>query len=328
MSIFRKDNYVNRQPLEIILNSKRGTQIGTVDGFKFFDLDREISARKDEKILLHLKKAFIPFSFYCISTGQKNVFLDITETNSSGSNTYSIQVPDGNYNISTLLDEIKTLMEAASTFNFVYEITYNDNTSKVSFLIKSGTNIISTKILFSTGTNKDKSLLRVLGFNESDKTFTNSTKATSDFVVDLADGLDSLHIKSNLVGDNILSTPGAINGGELLIIPVDLSPNSILYFDEGNNPFKHLLSSSSFKRIQIRFSDNHDNVVDFNNIPYTLILIVEFIHDPNNILNEENKKLELSKIGNMFEQEKSKKNLYNFMINKSRKKKLNNEFIN
>ena len=29
----------------------------------------------------------------------------------------------------------------------------------------------------------------------------------------------------------------------------------------------------------MRFSDNNDNVVDFNNIPYTIILIVEFIQD-------------------------------------------------
>jgi len=311
--------YIERQSIEIILNSKRGRQIGDKDGYKYFDLDKEITARKDEKILLYLKKAFIPFSFYCISAGQRNTFLDITETSSAGSNTYAVNVPDGNYNISALLSEIKTLMENASTYDFVYEITYDDNTSKVSFLIKSGTNAISSKILFSTGTNKNISLIRVLGFDESDKTFTTTAKATSDYVVDLADGLDSLHIKSNLVGDNIQSTIGAINGGELLIIPVDLSPNSILYFDEGSNPFKHQLSSSSFKRIEIRFSDNHDNIVDFNNIPFTLILIVDFIHDPTDIITAQNRKLELAKKGNMFSREEQRKNLYNYMINKGQK---------
>ena len=317
------DKYVKRQPIEIILNSKRGTKIGDIDGYKFFDLDTEISARKDEKILLHLKKAFIPFSFYCISASQKNNMLDIKETQSTGAtNTYAITIPDGNYNISGLLTKIQSLMDATTTFDYKYNLTYDEYTSKASFGITSGTNLTNSQLLFSTGTNKNKSLVRVLGFNETDKTFDISTKAVSDNVVDLADGLDSLHIKSNLVGDNIQSTSGAINGGELLIIPVDLSPNSILYFNETSNPFKHQLSSSSFKRIIIRFSDNFDNVVDFNNIPFTLILIVEFIPDPNAMITQQNRQLEMNKKNNMLSREDNMMNLYRYMLNKANKKEI------
>lgn len=325
----RKFNYIPRQPIEIILNSPNGTIMGgTKDGHKFFELTKEITARKDEIILLHLKKAFIPFSFYCISLGQKNSKLDITETNSLGStNTYVITVDDGNYNISELLKSIKTKMESASTFDYVYEILYDDNTSKVSFLIKSGTNVSNTKILWNTGANKDLSLLRVLGFSaDSDKTFTNSTTAVSDYVVDLADGLDSLHIKSNLVGDNIVSTAGAKIGGagELLLVPVDLSPNSILYFDDDANPFKHQIPASSIKRIEINFTDNKDNVVDFNNIPYTLILIVEFIFDPNSNLTPQNVR-SLQTNNNIKQVEEKNKQLFNILMNKKEIKK--NEYI-
>jgi len=286
----QKSNYVPRQSIEIILNSKRGTQIGTLDGKKSYELEKEVSARKDEKLLIYLKKGFIPFSFYTISSSQNNHILDIQENNSiGGSNTYAITIPNGNYSITELLRKIKELMEDATTFNYVYSITYDDNTSKVSFLITSGTNVLNTKLLFSSGTNKQDTLCRVLGFKEDeDKTFTNSSSAISDFVVDMADGLDSLRCESNLVGDNIISTEGGVNGGELLIIPVDLSPNSILYFDEGNNPFKHELSMDSFKNVIITFSDNRGNVVDFNNVPYTLILIVEFVFNPNSVITKLN----------------------------------------
>ena len=57
------ENYVRRQPIEIILNSKRGAKFDNLDGHKYFDLDKELVARKEEKILLHLKNAFVPFSF-------------------------------------------------------------------------------------------------------------------------------------------------------------------------------------------------------------------------------------------------------------------------
>lgn len=313
--------YVKRQPIEVVLNSGRGTKIGNLDGYKFFELDKEIVARKDEKILLHLKKAFIPFSFYCISSSQKNNIIDIKETQSDGTNnTYAITVPNGNYAIQSLLDTISDLMESASTFNYKYTITYNQNTSKVKFFIKSGTSVNKTELLWNTGTNKNTSLIRVLGFSDADVEFTNSASVESNNVVDLADGLDSLHCKSNLTGDNIQSVRGAVNGGELLIIPVDLAPNSILYFDEGADPFKHQLAMSSIKRIEIKFTDNNDNIVDFNEIPYSLIMIVEFIQDPSSIINYKNRHLQNGnqRVNDMKMIEQNKINLYRAMLNKKK----------
>jgi len=64
----KKENYTPRLPIEIILNSKNGTSINNQDGNKFYNLISEIVARKDELIIIHLKKAFIPFSFYMLSS--------------------------------------------------------------------------------------------------------------------------------------------------------------------------------------------------------------------------------------------------------------------
>ena len=316
----KRANYIPRNPVEIVLSSKNGLQIGDLDGKKIYELESEIIARKDERMLLHLKKAFIPFSFYTISTSQNNNKLDVKETNSLGStNTYAVSIEDGNYSISKLLTEIKTQMEANSTFSYIYTISYDENTSKVSFLIASGTNISKTELLFSTGTNKSDSLLRVLGFSETDKEFTNSTALKSDFVVDMADGLDSLRCLSNLVGDNIVSTKQGQNGGELLTLPVNLSPYSILYFDEGNNPFKHKIAFSSIKSIEITFSDGRGNVVDFNNIPYTLILICEFQFDPNSAITAINKSLNQAPPRDIIQDEEMRKQMLKMLMNKNNK---------
>ena len=316
----KRANYIPRNPVEIVLSSKNGLQIGDLDGKKIYELESEIIARKDERMLLHLKKAFIPFSFYTISTSQNNNKLDVKETNSLGStNTYAVSIEDGNYSISKLLTEIKTQMEANSTFSYIYTISYDENTSKVSFLIASGTNISKTELLFSTGTNKSDSLLRILGFSETDKEFTNSTALKSDFVVDMADGLDSLRCLSNLVGDNIVSTKQGQNGGELLTLPVNLSPYSILYFDEGNNPFKHKIAFSSIKSIEITFSDGRGNVVDFNNIPYTLILICEFQFDPNSAITAINKIIKQPPPRDIIQDEEMRKQMLKMLMNKNNK---------
>ena len=319
-----KNKYIPRQPIEIILNSKRGTNNAELDGYKYFELDREVVARKNEKILLYLKKAFIPFSFYCLSSSQNNNKLDVKEIQNDDTElSYTVTIPDGNYNISELLTNIKSQMEIASSaggFNYTYTFTYDDATNKVTLRINTGTNIGTTNLLFSSGTNKNKSCAVILGFtSDSDIQFNQSTAGISTNVVDMADGLDSLHLKSNLVGDNIQSTIGAINGGELLIIPVNLLPNSILYFDDGGLPFKHQLVMNSFKRIEVKFTDNNDNTVDFNTIPYTLIIIAEFIEDTSEFFDAFHTGIENKKGKNaLLEEEKKNMNLYNMMVAKQK----------
>ena len=301
-----QNNYIQRLPIEIILNSKQGTNISLLDGHKFYDLESEIVARKDEQILFYLKKCFIPFSFYTLSESQKNNKLDIKETQQNGTtNTYSVTIPSGNYNINELLSEIVNLLESNSTFGFKYSITFNKTTAKVSFLLLSGTNALKTEILFGTGVNKSNSCRRLLGFNETDILFTLSSLSISNNIVDLSDGLDSIHIKSNLVGDNIRSTN---DSGELLLIPVNLSPFSILYFDD-ITPFKHKITQSAIKQIEMRLADSNGNVVDFNGIPYTLICQIEFIYNPNSTLTFQNRNLE------NIETKESRLNIFNNIMN-------------
>tara|TARA_R110000765_G_scaffold89154_1_gene170235 strand:- start:349 stop:1332 length:984 start_codon:yes stop_codon:yes gene_type:complete len=288
-----KDNYIPRLPVEIVLNSKFGTEINDLDGHKFYELESEIVARKDENIIIHLKKAFIPFSFYTLSSNQKNNKLDIIETQTGGTtNTYVITIPDGNYNITELLSTITTLLESETQFNYKYSITFNSINGKVSFLITSGTNALNSTLLFSSGSNVSNSCNRLLGFNNTDITFTTSSSATSQKVIDMADGLDSLHIKSNLVGQNTSGTVGDTGSSELLVIPIDLQPYNILYYDEGAEPFKHKISQSSIKRIEIKITNSRDKIVDFNGLPYTFILLAQFVFNPSSTLTIMNKSID------------------------------------
>jgi len=300
LDLYEKYKYIPRQPIEIILNSKNGTDLNNLDGHKIYLLEQEISSRKDERLLLYLKKAFLPFSFYTLSSSQKNNILDIKETNGGGSDTYSITIPDGNYNITELISTIKSLLESTTQKNFKYTITYNKSTSKVSFKILSGTTPTNATLLFSTGVNSKFSVKNILGFNETDVSFTTSSSTTSQKIVDMADGLDSIRVISNLVGSNIRSTNR--EGGELLLIPVDLEPFSVIYFNEGPAPFKHLINQENIKRIEIKMTDANNNIIDFNQIPYTLILQVEFVFNPADKITENNKQLEkISSLKKMIE---------------------------
>ena len=290
-------NYIQRLPLEIIINSNDGQIFNNLDGHKTFSLTGEINAKSNEILLIYLKKAFIPFSFYCLSSSQKNNILDIKETQQNGTaNVYSITIPDGNYNINELNSEIVNLLESNSTFGFKYSVSFIKTTAKVRFLLLSGTNALKAELLFNSGANSIKSCRRLLGYTATDIEFTLSATAISQNIVDMADGLDSIRIGSSLTGDNIKTTNGET--GELLIVPVDYSPFSILYFD-AISPFKHL----------------NDNIIDFNGIPYTLILEVEFMHNPLGNITNRNVKLDTKESADI------RKNIFNDIMNKMNEEK-------
>lgn len=274
------DIYVQRLPIEIILSSVNGLTIDDIDGNKLYNLQTEVSARNNEFLVIYLKKAFIPFSFYLISADRNNNLLNITEKKTNNdTNSYNITIENGNYNITDLINTIKSKMESASTYNFKYLITFNQITGKISFLLSSGTDFLSTTLNFKS---QNKNVHNIIGFsNIADITFTNSTQAISDKIIDIADGLDGLHIKSNLVGDNIITTQNDSGSGELLIVPIETDAYSIIYYSELGTPFKHKLAQKSIRQIEIKITDSFDNIINFNNLPYTFILHCEFLFNPN-----------------------------------------------
>jgi len=307
------NNYIQRLPVEIVIDSKDGQVFNNLDGHKIYNLTGEINAKSDEILLFYLKKAFIPFSFYCLSASQKNNILDIKETQQNGqANVYSITIPDGNYNINELTSQILNLLESNSTFGYKYSISFNKTTAKVSFLLLSGTNALKAELLFNSGANASSSCHRLLGYTATDIEFTLSSLAISQNIVDMADGLNSIRVSSNLVGDNIKTSSGET--GDLLIIPVDFSPYSILYFDD-LTPFKHKLSTRTIKEIQIKMTDLNDNIIDFNGIPYTLILEVEFLHNPNGTITNKNSSVDTP------EAREVRKNLFNDLMEKMNEEK-------
>ena len=58
LELYEKYDYIPREPIEVVLNSKNGTDLNNLDGHKIYLLEQEISSRKDERLLLFLKKLY------------------------------------------------------------------------------------------------------------------------------------------------------------------------------------------------------------------------------------------------------------------------------
>ena len=273
--------YNQRQDIEVILNSDYGTQPHTHDGHKIWNLETEIVADQNEIMLVSVKKAFIPYSFYSVSSREKNTKLDVKETKTGTTNTYAITMDDGNYQITSLCKKLKNKLIAASAaagYDFVYTCTYDSDTNKITLGLAAGSGIVSTTLLINTGTNAVNSIRRVIGFSDADVTVVAGNTIDSDNVVDCGSGMDGIHLRSNLPVANVLTNYGQL-GNELLIIPVYVPPNFLIYYEESGEPFRHLLSTKTLRTIEFNLTDRLFNTLHFNGIPFTLILIFSFQFD-------------------------------------------------
>lgn len=259
-----------RQPILLQLNSNNGVT-GETDGVNTWNLETSITALQNEMIVIHLRRAIIPFSFFTLSATLKNNMFFLQETDGSSTNLITITIPDGNYNINSLSDYLYDNIIAETTFSSVYNFVHEPNQNFIKISLASGTATSGT-FLFGS---KENTIRRFLGFTEDDIVLAYSGTITSNRVLDMTGGIDGIHVRTNLGTSNCLTDNGRPNE-ELVIVPIDVEPFHLIYYQEQSFPFKSVIPSKTLKSIDISLTDRFNNPINFNNIPYTLFLEVDF----------------------------------------------------
>lgn len=259
-----------RQPILLQLNSSNGVA-GDTDGTQTWNLETSISSLQNELMVVHLRRAIIPFSFFTLSETLNNNMFYLQETDGSSTNLITITVPEGNYNIETLTEYLSDEIKSETTFSSVYTFELQPNQNFIKISLTSGT---ATSGTFQFGT-KSNTIRRFLGFTDNDITVAQSGFITSNRVLDMTGGIDGIHVRTNLKTDNCLTDNGRLNE-ELVIIPINVEPFNIIYYQEESFPFKSVIPGRSIKSIEISLTDRFNNALDFNNIPFTLFLEVDF----------------------------------------------------
>ena len=89
------------------------------------NINPAITCDQDEYMLVSVNSAQIPFSFYNVSTGIN----DTVAGNDGGA--FSATLTAGNYNITQLLAEVKTKVNAATSNQDITAATYDNKTNKI-----------------------------------------------------------------------------------------------------------------------------------------------------------------------------------------------------
>jgi hypothetical protein len=240
----------------ITVNSKYGIQEnGTMKSKLLFNYKNLLS--DDENILksfITVSNAQIPCSFYVINAlNNKLVIAGPSIT------TKTIYVSYGNYNANTLITELQSKISVSG-------LTMTIAINKINGILTFSSNGFLSYYFTSAST-----ILDILGTTSS--IIAPSTNYTCPYPLNLL-GVKKLLIKSTKLSIHSVSTVDYASSNILITIPSDVSPFSMISYTSQSDANKNLLNIRSINEIDINIYDENNNYIDFNNLDWTMTLII------------------------------------------------------
>lgn len=201
--------------------------------------------------------AQIPVSFYVIDS--TNNVIRIRNETSLLIGTFVI--PIGNYNANTLITTINATIQAVSSFNDIV-CSFNPTTGVLTF--------ISTNVYTYFSYANGSTIGEVLGMSSSNRTGQNIALS---FPLNLL-GKTKLFVNSINLANVAYSSYGNGFSSTLGTIPVNVPPYSLIQYTCAVDQQKNILTNRVLDGIDIQIKDQNNNFVNFNNIPWTMTLVL------------------------------------------------------
>ena len=258
------DNILNPLRQYVLhVRSKDVEREGLLNSHIFVDMAEPINIdARNEEIHQIILSAELPYSFYNISGDIKNNEIKYSDSGVD----YTFTLPTKDYDINELVRVI-----TADT-NFPFTATYDKFTMKIT-LTSTSANTVTLKWTQSNS-------FTVLGFsNAIDVDVVSAGTTISDNIIDLAT-IHSLMIKSNTASNMVFSTRAGFSQ-TVQKVSVDVNSGAIIYLNQ-NDSRQHTVINSNVDMLDLRITDQNDNLVNFNNINYE-ITVGFFIYPLNRV---------------------------------------------
>jgi len=252
----------------ITLNTRYANKINNTFNSNVLFNFRGILTNDDDIISSNIciMNAQIPVSFYTINETNNYFQLKI------GASYEDIFIPFGNYNANTLITAINTQWAATpSGTGNPLTITLNSVNGKLTFAYSSTLfinfplNITSSQINYS---------YRILGFDAN--TSYSGLTINSPYPLNLL-GINRLAIRSSKLAIASYNSVTLNLGITLSTIPVDVQSFSLISYTNQTDLNKAVLLVKIIDEIDINIVDEDNNLINFNNIDWTITLVLENI---------------------------------------------------
>ena len=252
-----------------------------------FNLDTPIVIDKQHSALISLNSAIIPYSMYNIreNINDKICYRPVSSPNSS----FHLTIPKGNYTITTLATEVKSLLENLVHTSDTYTISFDRKTMKYNFSS-------STKeIFFDFSTRTDTAHIE-LGFGKEEQTPVTGIGSGVDSVFstnvcDVNGSIHSLFIRTNLTSKSSIDSQTKSFSTILGKIPIDNNFGSVLFFNPRDNTQKILLDTHLINIVTIRITDELNRTIDLNGLNCNMSILIDIVNKQD-FIKKENRRIQ------------------------------------
>jgi hypothetical protein len=211
--------------------------------------------RKTKKIYLGVQSCTIPYSFYNI-----DYFNDTLIYSVNGGSDIHVQIPQGNYNTTSLRNYLLTVMAG-------FTITYNSTNNTFIF----------THSAYDFVFKSNSSCMEVLGFDDDEDHSSNAQILQSTNSINLFT-IRNIYIQSNNLSLNNINNSTPNNCTILASIPLTSGIYSVINYTNLNNikSSVNLSDIRNFSTLHLSLTDQDGDVLDLNGCHFSITLQIDY----------------------------------------------------
>ena len=285
----------------IHLDSRFGTtflQTGT-DGKRLttnyiYNLIEPLLVPDNQKILVSLYSATIPYSFYNLRTGVNDRFY-VAYSTDGGSNYTDcyFDLTGGNYNAFELITEfndqvatlgaIKRVSDDVADNTIRTQITftwsYDRKKLKYNVYFTSTGSINAMKFSFN---NTNQTVANMFGYYDGDDVLLSSASATptqSTKCVDLNDAIHGLYIRQNISTKGTMDNENGTFSNILARIPITTNAGGVIFHKPNEATHHNLVGTNAIDNIGCKLTDDRNRPIDLNGLDWQVALLISFVEN-------------------------------------------------
>ena len=277
-----------------------GTDIN-VDLTSYFQytIKEKIEVPLNQRCLVSLNSATIPYSFYNIRDNVNNLLL-ITAVNDGGSESdfrsKLFQIPEGNYTAYTFAEVIEDVVngidiqDAAKGLLFKFQMDYDTDLGMFKYTMErrtqdsSNNKITLTFTFINNAAVEGKTPHIEMGFSGKENVSwtleTNGTAVSifSTNVVDMNGSIHGVYVRTNLVSNGTLDTQSGTFSNILSRIPINVASGGIIFATPNNATHRSIVDIRSIDTLTIRLTDERNRILDLNGLHFQIAISLDFLY--------------------------------------------------
>jgi len=260
-------------------------------------LTENIEIPLNQRALISLNSATIPYSFYNVRTDINDVIPIKLENITDGTIIEkNLVLENGNYTAFSLATEIETKFNATGG-------DFQDDTKGLATTLTIDFDNVAQKFVFrfsiiDAGASVGKTLKLTLEFTKTGITsphielgFTTKSDVVFDIVppanfvdkksinvIDVNGSIHGVYIRTNLVSKGTLDTQSGSFSNILSRIPINVQAGGILFATPNNATHRSLVDLRSINTITIRLTDERNRILDLNGLNFQIAIAIDFIY--------------------------------------------------